>query len=490
MNVSIFLSKNKKGLKNFRLSFAILVMLYHYIILPVKTPTSLKLLSIQNYIELAMSLDDELSKRIKYVVSLAKEIPFYVKKAEEVGIDLDRIRTPQDLLKAYEKGLYTTPEDLYDKSVVCHKHPQAKGPFYSSGMKGKPKEVWVNPDDKKRFISQCAKIYEVALEKDYKVLNCFPRIPAISGYGLSTALDSLGYSFIHFPAQKIGDDIKKFVKKLKEFKPTAIMGLTTLVYRLPLILDLLNIDTCNLGVKSIITAGEPSTVERRKTIGNEFGGANVYDFYGTTENDVIAYESEPFSDKQVITLPETLVFLCEKNGNPVSEGEIGNVTVTNLYEVGSKPWSVLLNYKIGDWAKCLEKDNDIITLISGIRREAAYLAGAKLDPTELEKIIEDLRVEGVSLTGEYAVINYYDKERRAVAEVRMEIAENLTLQEREEVERKIKEKIYESNIPVRTMVEEAKDAKLIIKLTAPGKLYQGYEHLIKPGKPRRLLTIQ
>jgi len=108
----------------------------------------------------------------------------------------------------------------------------------------------------------------------------------------------------------------------------------------------------------------------------------------------------------------------------------------------------------------------------------------------LKKIIEGLRVEGVGLTGEYAVINYYDEERRTVAEVRMEIAKSLTLQEREEVERKIREKIYESNIPLRTMVEEAKDAKLIIKLTTPGKLYQGYEHLIKPGKPRRLPTIR
>jgi len=64
------------------------------------------------------------------------------------------------------------------------------------------------------------------------------------------------------------------------------------------------------------------------------------------------------------------------------------------------------------------------------------------------------------------------------------------LQESEEVERKIREKIYSINYPVREQTEVAKNARLINKLTTPGKLYQGYGHLIKPGKPRRLRIIQ
>jgi hypothetical protein len=54
----------------------------------------------------------EINKRIKHVVALSKEIPFYARKYKELGINPDEIKTPQDLLKAYEKGLYTTPQDL------------------------------------------------------------------------------------------------------------------------------------------------------------------------------------------------------------------------------------------------------------------------------------------------------------------------------------------------------------------------------------------
>ena len=47
-----------------------------------------------------------------------------------------------------------------------------------------------------------------------------------------------------------------------------------------------------------------------------------------------------------------------------------------------------------------------------------------------------------------------------------------------------------ANLEVRTAVKEMGDAEVHIQLVKKGQLYQGYEHLIKPGKPRRLLIIQ
>jgi hypothetical protein len=46
----------------------------------------------------------EINKRIKYMVNLSKQIPWYARKYKELGINPDTIKTPQDLLKAYEKG--------------------------------------------------------------------------------------------------------------------------------------------------------------------------------------------------------------------------------------------------------------------------------------------------------------------------------------------------------------------------------------------------
>jgi phenylacetate-coenzyme A ligase PaaK-like adenylate-forming protein len=431
----------------------------------------------------------EINKRIKYMVNLSKQIPWYARKYKELGINPDTIKTPQDLLKAYEKGLYTTPQDLPE--LVYYKHPEAKGPFYTSGTAGKPKEVWVNPDDEKRFILQCAKIYKIAFSKNDRILNCFPGMPGISGYGLSAALNNLGYSFTHFPAQKVGKDLHEFVNTIKELKPTVLMGLTTFVYRLPLILQSFYINPGILGFKSIITAGEPSSTERRKTIGKEFGDANVYDFYGTTENDVVAYEIQPFTDKQLVTIPETLLFLCGKDKNPVSKSEVGDVLITNLYEIGARPWSILINYKIGDWAKCVDKSDEsgVVTVISEIRREAAYLAGAKLNPQEVEAIIDGLSEFKGFLTGEYCIITYNDADRKAVAEIRLEARKQLSNEQKKQISQQVRQKIYEANIPVYHMAEIVKDAKLTINITEPGSLYKGYEQHIKPGKPKRLIVL-
>jgi phenylacetate-coenzyme A ligase PaaK-like adenylate-forming protein len=198
----------------------------------------------------------------------------------------------------------------------------------------------------------------------------------------------------------------------------------------------------------------------------------------------------PFSDEHSITLPETLVFLV-KEGEEVSINENGEVIVTNLYKPGEKPLLPLINYKIGDEAKCVEKEhNGIITSISEIRREAAYLGGAKLCPTEIEKCIEELGELKNYLTGEYCVINYTDKERRAIGEIRLETKRKLSLEDKEIISNKIREKIYSINIPIKTLVEEMHDARLLIEVTDPGELYKGYEQHIKAGKPKRLLVLK
>jgi phenylacetate-coenzyme A ligase PaaK-like adenylate-forming protein len=152
---------------------------------------------------------------------------------------------------------------------------------------------------------------------------------------------------------------------------------------------------------------------------------------------------------------------------------------------------VLLNYKIGDWAKCIEKDEEsgVVTIISEIRRETAYLAGAKLNPQEVEAIIDGLGEVKGFLTGEYCIITYSDRERKAVAEVRLEAKKQLSNEQKERISQQVRQKIYETNIPVYHMAEIIKDAKLIINITEPGSLYKGYEQHAKPGKPKRLIVL-
>jgi len=320
------------------------------------------------------------------------------------------------------------------------------------------------------------------------VLNCLPEKPAISGYMTNIALSSLNRKFFHFPSQKIRENFQEFVKKLKEINPTHIMTLTTFAYRLPLLLNSIGIDTNNLNVKRVSVGAEPSSVNRRKIIGNLYN-ADVYDVYASSENGMIAYEEVPFSDEYRITIPWILLLLLKDNGEIISEGEIGNVVLTKLYEPQQIPWSILINYKIEDFAKCVESDDNLPIYIGEIRREAAILAGAKLNPQEVERCIEELEKYKSKLTGEYCIINYDDNERKAIAEVRIESRENIPREEEEVITQEIRKEIYSINFPVWNEVENVGNAKLVIKIVSPGKLYEGYEKYIKPGKPKRLIRL-
>jgi phenylacetate-coenzyme A ligase PaaK-like adenylate-forming protein len=459
----------------------------------------------------------ELEKRVKHVVSLSKEIPWYVRKYKELGIDPDEIRSPQDLFKAYEKGLYTTPEDLPE--LVYYKHPEAKGPFYTSGTTGKPKEIWLNPDDEKWFAPQIARAYEKRLKKSDKILSCLPSPPATSGHMVHRSLSIYGYNFLHLPPQELRENSQNFVEKYKKFNPNVLTSLTTFAYRLPLALQAFSIQP---NFEAVFPGGEPSSIERRKKMGEELNGL-VYDLYASAEGGIMAYEIEPFSDEHIVSLPETLVFLT-RNNESVESGEIGHVLLSNLPPLNvSKPYMILLNYRIGDWAKCIEKeDNEIVTSMSEVRREAAYLAGAKLHPQEVEKAIEELEKYKKELTGEYVLIDfktiprevihtliqqgveldeeflkklrndpntYKNWDRKAEVEIRVESMNKLQLEKNKETSKEIREKLYASNVPVKTLVESIGDARLFVEVKDLGELYKGFKKLIKPGKPKRLIVV-
>jgi hypothetical protein len=76
--------------------------------------------------QLEESMDKGLANRVEYVISLAKQVPFYVKKAEEGGVELDRIRTPDDLCEAYKKGFYTTSSDLPELALPLARRESQK----------------------------------------------------------------------------------------------------------------------------------------------------------------------------------------------------------------------------------------------------------------------------------------------------------------------------------------------------------------------------
>jgi phenylacetate-coenzyme A ligase PaaK-like adenylate-forming protein len=79
------------------------------------------------------------------------------------------------------------------------------------------------------------------------------------------------------------------------------MSLTTFAYRLPLLLDYVGHRSVLTSIKRVSVGAEPSSVSRRRSIGEDFCGADVYDLYASSENGMIAYETGPFTDEHLVS---------------------------------------------------------------------------------------------------------------------------------------------------------------------------------------------
>ena len=119
-------------------------------------------------------------KKLRWIIKLAKEDWFWSKKAKEKKVDLEKIYTPQDLLKALQKGLYITSDEY--NSLPSYSKGNERVCF-SSGTSGKsPKILRYNDDDIKRATRQLKRCYSIlGIEEGDAILNLFPSDPAPSG---------------------------------------------------------------------------------------------------------------------------------------------------------------------------------------------------------------------------------------------------------------------------------------------------------------------
>jgi phenylacetate-CoA ligase len=98
----------------------------------------------------------------------------------------------------------------------------------------------------------------------------------------------------------------------------------------------------NRPLKTLVTWGDNLFRHYRSTIENAFG-TRVHDTYGCAEGFQIAAQCGVNSNYHLQSLDVIVEFL-DDNGNPVSDGQLGNIVVTRLHP-GPMP---LIRYRVGD----------------------------------------------------------------------------------------------------------------------------------------------
>lgn len=164
----------------------------------------------------------------------------------------------------------------------------------------------------------------------------------VGAYTLKSKLkNALSERYVTLPAAILtDDDIHKYCVQLKKLQPTKIRCFP---YPMYLVANFINKNNFSgIRPKSIIATGEPLYQHQRECMEEAFN-CKVFDSYGSRETGLIAQECE-YHRGLHINMEGLFVEFIGEDGNPVKEGHIGEIIVTDLLNYGMP----LIRYNIGD----------------------------------------------------------------------------------------------------------------------------------------------
>lgn len=329
---------------------------------------------------------------------------FYKKKFE--GIDVAGIKTEEDFRKlpftwkgdlreAYPLGLMAVPEE---KIVRIHS---------SSGTTGTPVIIPYTQKDVDDWATMFARCYETA------GITNMDRIQVTPGYGLWTA----GIGFQN-GAEKLGamvvpmgpGNTDKQLRMMQDMKSTVLCATSS--YALLLAEEIAKRGIGDkIYLKKGVIGSERWGDKMRKRIANELG-VSLYDIYGLTEvyGPGIAVSCDYECGMHYWDDYVYIEIVDPKTGEPVEDGEIGEIVITTLQKEGAP----LIRYrthdlsrKISGECKCGCKYPRIDTII-GRTDDMIKVKGVNIFPSQVDELLKD--IDGASSEFQIMIDHMFGKD--------------------------------------------------------------------------------
>lgn len=275
-----------------------------------------------------------------------RESPFYRRRFQEAGVDPARCLDPENwrriplLTKAdlQRHADELRADSFRGKPVITH---------HSGGSTGAPVEFFMNRDHYDRRIAAWIRAdswggYELG-EKYWLMMNAVG-----SGVGRrpwkETAKERLHWMSkrwrVHTVTRMGPDRMRYFIRDLNRYKPRAVFGYGTAVFTMAkyALKEGLRIDGC----RGVIIGGEKTHAWQKKIIEQGFN-TPVFERYGCQEFCNIAAECQMHAGMH-INADGLYVEITDENGNPVPNGQPGQVVVTSFDNLAMP----FIRYKMGD----------------------------------------------------------------------------------------------------------------------------------------------
>jgi phenylacetate-CoA ligase len=330
--------------------------------------------------------EDRLKSVVRYVYDHSA---FYRQRFKEAGVEPGDIRTLADVSKLpftrkvdlrdnYPTGMFSAP-----KSQVVRYH-------VSSGTTGKPTVVGYTKGDIETWSESLARaLTSIGLGRDDVVQVGY-------GYGLFTG--GLG---LHYGAERIGAAVlpvgtgntERQIELMQDLGTTAIACTPSYFLHIMEVAEKMGVSIKkDTNLKAGIFGAEPWSLETRKRI-EDATGINAYDIYGTSEISGPLF-TECHIKKGIHVWAD--MFLIEvldpKTGEPVADGETGELVFTTLHKYALP----LIRYRIGDLTimdsepcEC-GRTHPRIMRILGRTDDMLIIRGINVFPSQVESVLMDI----------------------------------------------------------------------------------------------------
>jgi len=334
--------------------------------------------------------EKELMKALRY---LKENSPFYQRLFEVDKIDIEKIKTLEDLVKMP----VTSKDDLqkYNDDFICVGREKIIDYVTTSGTLGKPVTFALTDKDLDRLAYNEAISFACSgiTKKDVVQLMTTMDRRFMAGLAYFLGARKLGAGII-----RVGSGVPELQwDSIKKFKPTYLITVPSFLLKLIEFAKQNNIDLKNTGVKAAICIGEP--------IKNEDFSENIlsqkikkdwdielFSTYASTEMSTAFNECENHVGGHLH--PELIIAeILDEENNPVKNGESGELTITTL-GVEAMP---LLRFKTGDIIKMYSescncgRNTQRLSPVIGREKQMIKYKGTTLYPPALYNLLNDFK---------------------------------------------------------------------------------------------------
>jgi phenylacetate-CoA ligase len=273
-------------------------------------------------------------RRLKAIIKHAYGyVPYYHRLFDSVNFKPRDLKSIDDLKKipiTTKKNLQQNNASIITKGIDTSK--QRVG--FTSGSTGTPLKIFRNRTE----------LTEVAVSYNYPFLECGAKSTDnfVTIWGGTKSIRwakkyfKINPLMISETVVPIYTSEKTLIDTLRAIGPDVISTYPSTLANLS------RYDVSDLNPKLIFTNGETLTHHCRDIVKNAFG-LEISDVYGSEEFCRMAFECKEHSGLHMITDYNVIEFI-DKDGEPVTSGEIGEIIITGLINRTSP----LIRYKIGD----------------------------------------------------------------------------------------------------------------------------------------------